>query len=108
MKFCDNCGNLFRIEIEDSNRFFFCRSCKTKRPVTEDITIGMTSNNEVEKIVVIDEKEQNTFPVTEILCPKCGEVREANWSMQQTRGGDEPPTRFYHCKTCDWRWREYS
>ena len=108
MKFCDNCGNLFRVTVEENNRVLHCRSCGNKKPITENIMIETVNNKDEQKIVIIDDKEQNTFPVTSTLCPKCGELREAHWTMQQTRGGDEPPTRFYQCTTCKHRWREYS
>lgn len=108
MKFCDTCNNLLRVKNEDSSRFLYCRLCNMKTPLEQDITIEISTNQEEQKVIVVDEKEQNSFPVTNILCPKCGEMREAYWTMQQTRGGDEPPTRFYQCSSCDWRWREYS
>ncbi len=107
MKFCETCGNLFRMKIEDGERFLYC-SCNDKIKPTEDITISVSQSEDKKEIVVISEGEQDTFPVTEVMCPKCNEMREAQWAVQQTRGGDEPPTRFYQCKTCNWRWREYS
>lgn len=108
MKFCDNCGNLMRVQAENEDRFLYCRSCNIKTKLKEEITISTLRNEKKKDIIVINEGEENTFPVTEIMCPKCNEMREAQWTMQQTRGGDEPPTRFYQCKTCNWRWREYS
>ena len=108
MKFCDTCGNLYKIQTENDERFLYCRTCDKKIKSTGEITIETTNITKNKEIVVINESEQNTFPVTEILCPKCNEMRQAEWTMQQTRGGDEPPTRFYQCKTCNWRWREYS
>lgn len=107
MKFCGTCGNLLRVRIEDGERFLYC-ACNDKIKPMEDITISVLQSGDKKEIVVISEGEQNTFPVTETICPKCNEMREAHWTMQQTRGGDEPPTRFYECKTCNWRWREYS
>lgn len=108
MKFCENCGNLLRVKTENEERFIYCKSCGTKTKLKEELTIETSNSTQEKEIVVISESEENMFPVTEILCPKCNEMREAQWTMQQTRGGDEPPTRFYECKTCNWRWREYS
>ncbi len=107
MKFCDNCKNLLRVKTEDGERFLYCRNCGNKLKL-EEITISMSSGEDKKNIIVVDESENSTFPITQILCPKCNEMRNAEWTMQQTRGGDEPPTRFYQCKTCNWRWREYS
>ncbi|MBU5536997.1 MAG: transcription factor S [Candidatus Aenigmatarchaeota archaeon] len=108
MEFCKTCKNLLRVQKENENQFLFCRVCNTKTKLTEEITIETSNFVRNKEIVVINEGEQNPFPVTKIMCPKCNEIREAYWTMQQTRGGDEPPTRFYECKTCNWRWREYS
>ena len=110
MKFCETCNNLMRVTIENEERFLYCRLCNKKTKLSkldEGITIS-TDGEENKEIIVISESEENTFPITEAMCPKCNEMREAAWTMQQTRGGDEPPTRFYECKTCNWRWREYS
>ena len=40
-------------------------------------------------------------------CPKCGNMEAYSW-QRQTRGGDEPATRFYRCVKCSKTWREYS
>ena len=97
-----------RVQIENNDRFLYCKSCNTRTKLNEEITIDISSSMENKEIIVVSESEENTFPITETMCPKCNEMREALWTMQQTRGGDEPPTRFYECKTCSWRWREYS
>lgn len=108
MKFCETCGNLLRVQTGDNERFLFCRLCNTKTKLDENISISTSQGEDLKEIIVVNEDEKNTFPVTDIMCPKCNELRKAEWTMQQTRGGDEPPTRFYECKTCNWRWREYS
>ncbi|MBI2084218.1 MAG: transcription factor S [Candidatus Aenigmarchaeota archaeon] len=107
MKFCDKCGNLMNVKTEFSAKFLYCRSCGNKTRLNEKLELSDTRKIEKKEVIVVeDEKEE--FPVTQILCPKCGVIRDAYWTMQQTRGGDEPPTRFYQCKECSWRWREYS
>lgn len=108
MKFCQKCGNLMKVATENDEKFLSCRSCNTRTKLDEDMTISTSRSGGGEKIIVITEGEENTFPVTRIMCPNCNEMRDAQWTMQQTRGGDEPPTRFYQCKTCNYRWREYS
>ncbi|MBI1978532.1 MAG: transcription factor S [Candidatus Aenigmarchaeota archaeon] len=108
MKFCGNCSNLMRVKAEADGKYLYCKSCNTKTKLSEEITIDVSNTTEKKDVIIITESEENTFPVTEIMCPKCNEMRKAQWTMQQTRGGDEPPTRFYQCDTCNWRWREYS
>ena len=107
MKFCDKCGNLMKVKTEFNEKFLFCRSCGNKARLDGKMELPDTRSMEKKEVVVVEESKDE-FPVTNVLCPKCGLMREAYWTMQQTRGGDEPPTRFYHCKTCNWRWREYS
>lgn len=108
MKFCEKCSNLLKVQIENGERLLYCKSCDIKTKLDSEITISTSRGEEKKEIIVVNDNEKDTFPVTDIMCPKCDEVREAQWTMQQTRGGDEPPTRFYECKTCSWRWREYS
>ena len=108
MKFCETCGNLLRVQTENDKRILHCRSCNTKTKLDENISISTSQGENLKEIIVVNEDEKNTFPVTDVMCPKCNEMRKAEWTMQQTRGGDESPTRFYECKTCNWRWREYS
>ena len=108
MKFCAKCGNLLKIHTENDEKFLYCKSCDTKTKLDIKITISTLRGEGNKKIIIITDDEKDSFPVTEIMCPKCNEMRNAQWTMQQTRGGDEPPTRFYQCKACNWRWREYS
>ncbi len=102
------CQNLFRVHVENEQRFLYCRMCNTKTKTNENLTISSEQEEDKKEVIVITESEQNVFPLTEMMCPQCNEMRQAEWTMQQTRGGDEPPTRFYQCKTCNWRWREYN
>jgi len=44
---------------------------------------------------------------TDIVCDDCGN-EEAWYTIKQTGAADEPPTRFFKCKACGHRWREYS
>jgi DNA-directed RNA polymerase subunit M len=57
--------------------------------------------------LVVDKNEPALLPKIRITCPKCSN-NEAYWMIQQTRGADEAPTRFYICTRCEYRWREYS
>jgi DNA-directed RNA polymerase subunit M len=44
---------------------------------------------------------------TDVTCDDCG-GGEAWYTIKQTGAADEPPTRFFKCKECGYRWREYS
>lgn len=109
MKFCDKCGNLMIAERKGGRLRFICRKCGhtsrggriTSTKISEKLGVGE------EKIPVLTEKDAfEQYPKTRIICPEC-ENNEAYWFMQQTRSGDEPPTRFYKCTRCGHSWREY-
>ncbi len=108
MKFCETCGNILIVKITEDSKSLFCRKCNKAFPLTEDVIISSSYSDKTEEVRIVEEGGDLELPVTKILCPKCNEVVDAFWWMQQTRGADEPPTRFYECKTCKYRWREYS
>jgi DNA-directed RNA polymerase subunit M len=108
--FCEKCGNLMFPEKKGKKLAYICRKCghtsSSKKIKITDISekLGI----EGKKVLVMEEDEAfKQYPKTKIMCPKC-DHNEAYWYMQQTRGGDEPPTRFYCCTKCGHKWREYS
>jgi len=106
MKFCDKCGNILVVINEEFGKFLFCKNCNLRYNLDEDVVF--TSSGEKQKEIVVIDSDESAFPTTTVLCPKCQSMEEAEWTLQQTRAGDEPPTRFYRCKKCRWTWREYS
>ncbi len=60
---------------------------------------------ESKKIEVVEHYETN--PKIKITCGKCGNNAAYYWT-QQTRGADEPETRFFKCSKCNYTWREYA
>lgn len=95
----------------DGKKYLVCRNCGNKVKVKDkDFKVSKKHENEGENVVVIDEKSKeaaDTLPITEKTCPECGHEKAAWWT-QQTRSGDEAMTRFYECKKCGHKWREYS
>lgn len=85
-----------------------CRKCgKRKTSRIKNFKISISTTNTPGKIIVVDKKSKfDVLPKTTAQCPKC-EHNEAYWWMQQTRAGDEPPTRFFKCVKCGHVWREY-
>ena len=59
----------------------------------------------VSEIEVIEKVE--IHPKIKIECSKCKNKVAYYWT-QQTRGADEPETRFFKCTKCNYTWREYS
>lgn len=107
MKFCETCGNILIVKTMEDSRSLFCRKCNKSLPLTEEVIITSSFEDNNEEIRIVDDGDME-FPTTTVLCPRCEKVVEAFWTMQQTRGGDEPPTKFFQCKICKYRWREYS
>lgn len=107
MKFCETCGNILVVKVTEESRSLFCRKCNKSLPLIEDVTIDFSYEDNNKEVAIVDENDSE-FPTTKILCPKCNDMVEAFWAMQQTRSGDEPPTKFYQCKVCKHRWRDYS
>jgi DNA-directed RNA polymerase subunit M len=108
MKFCEKCGNLMIAKKVKNKIGWVCRKCGyVSREKVSSTKILEKVKDEGGAIPVLEEKDTfSTYPKTKILCPEC-ENNEAYWFMQQTRAGDEPPTRFYCCTKCSHKWREY-
>ncbi|KXB08315.1 hypothetical protein AKJ58_00195 [candidate division MSBL1 archaeon SCGC-AAA385D11] len=92
---------------EDGKVSLVCRACGhvEEASESEDYKIVQEGKSK-EKPAVIEEKVEG-LPQTNVCCPECGHGK-AYWWMQQTRGADEPTTRFYRCVKCGCVWREYT
>jgi DNA-directed RNA polymerase subunit M len=113
MEFHEKDGGLYMPKKVGSKTVLVCRTCGHKKEANiKKKEFSLTT--EIKKtggpaagIVVVEKKAQfEALPRTQTVCPNCGN-REAYWWMQQTRGGDEPPTRFHRCTRCNHVWREY-
>ena len=108
MQFCSLCGEkTIRKKEEDGNIQLYCRSCdksfsiKLESPI---LTVEKTGGNPIK---IKNKSDIRTLPIEKEKCPKCGNMDAYSW-QRQTRGGDEPATRFYRCVKCSKTWREYS
>lgn len=106
MKLCPNCRNILIVKEFIDGKKLFCKKCEYTAKLDETIAIAFPQNKQKE-IAVFDANESE-FPTTKVVCPHCDKEVDAYWALQQTRAADEPPTRFYRCKTCGYTWREYS
>lgn len=108
MKFCPECGNLMNPEKREDGLVLVCRACghveETDDSGSESYKVVKEGKKKSETAVV--EESQGGLPKTSKKCPECGHDK-AYWWMQQTRGADEPTTRFYRCVKCGHTWREY-
>jgi DNA-directed RNA polymerase subunit M len=101
MEFCQKCGCV----LVEKNKELHCARCNYKSKSRSKIEASEKIESKPE-IGVINEKETDTFPVTNAVCPKCSN-KEAYFWTSQTRAGDEAETKFFKCTKCKHIWREY-
>jgi len=101
MEFCPKCGGV----IVPQDKKAICAKCGFKS--SKSVKIQSTQKLEKgEGVVVIKEKELNTYPVVDIKCPECKNKQAYFWTLQ-TRASDESETKFYKCTDCEHTWRVY-
>jgi DNA-directed RNA polymerase subunit M len=107
MEFCPKCGGLLIPEKKGKMLRLVCSKCghTTGKAEAEGYKLVREAKPREEELAVIEE-ERTGLPTTRVTCPKC-EHNRAYWWMRQTRGADEPTTRFYKCVKCNHVWREY-
>jgi len=80
--------------------------CKVCGYDSETQTVELKEKGaDTKKIEVIENIEVN--PKIKAKCGECNNTVAYYWT-QQTRGADEPETRFFKCTKCNHTWREYS
>ncbi len=105
MEFCPECGSMM---MPDEDGILTCNSCghsdaNTNTADYEGISIG---EHESEDTVKMLGEDVDLGPGVTEICPKCGHDK-ATYELKQTRSADEAPTRFFTCKKCKHKWREY-
>jgi len=107
MQFCDDCGSMMHADGDE----MVCSSCGARVRKDEDRAAEFVSTEEQSGEGVIETEEGANFegkPTADnVTCDECGHG-EAWYTIKQTASADEPPTRFFKCKDCGYRWREYS
>jgi DNA-directed RNA polymerase subunit M len=107
MQFCDDCGSMMKPEDEG----MVCSSCGAVADQDEEAAAEYVSTEEQTDGDVIESSEEDNFEgkptATDVTCDDCGHG-EAWYTIKQTGAADEPPTRFFKCKECGYRWREYN
>ena len=109
MQFCDDCGSMMksvqgRMVCTDDD-------CASEADRDEELAERFVSTAEQTDADVIETDEAAAFEgkptATDVTCEACGHT-EAWYTIKQTASADEPPTRFFKCKDCGNRWREYN
>jgi len=88
-----------------------CSSCGETVPRDEERAEAFVSTEEQSGEEVVETEEGASFEgkpsTTDVNCDECGHS-DAWYTIKQTGSADEPPTRFFKCKECGNRWREYN
>lgn len=103
--FCPKCGSLLRPKDKGGKKILFCSCGFFKNMEGEGGELKERSETAGKKIEVMETME--IHPKIKMTCEKCGNTIAYYWT-QQTRGADEPETRFFKCTKCKHTWREYS
>ena len=107
MQFCDECGSM----MQPDDGEMVCTSCGERITKDEQRAAEFVSTEAQSGEELIETEEGANFegkPTAEdVTCEECGHT-EAWYTIKQTGSADEPPTRFFKCKQCGNRWREYS
>lgn len=106
MQFCDACGSMMRKE----NDVMQCTVCGQTAEHAHD-SDAFVSTQEQAGDELIETSADASFegkPTDDsVHCDDCG--NDTAWyTIKQTASADEPPTRFFKCTECGYRWREYS
>ncbi|MBT4651227.1 transcription factor S [Candidatus Woesearchaeota archaeon] len=102
--FCPKCKSILRPKEKAGKRILWC-SCGHNSEPGEESPELREKIAKTAKIEVMENVETN--PRVEADCAKC-DNKEAFYWTRQTRGADEPETRFFKCTKCNHTWREYS
>ena len=107
MQFCDECGSM----MVKSDGQMVCTDCGATASQDTERAEQFVSTEQQSDEDVIETEEGADFEgkptATDVICDKCGHD-EAWYTIKQTASADEPPTRFFKCKECGYRWREYN
>ena len=104
--FCPECGSILRPKVKAGKKVLFCSCGYTKTPEEGEASAELKETvNTGKKVEVVEQLDTN--PKVKIKCERCGNGVAYYWT-QQTRGADEPETRFFKCTKCNFTWREYA
>ncbi|WP_262178207.1 transcription factor S [Haloarcula laminariae] len=105
MQFCDECGSM----MKKQGGVMQCTSCD--HTADQDSGGDFVSTEQQSGDELIETEEGDNFEgkptADDVVCDDCGHT-EAWYTIKQTGAADEPPTRFFKCKECGYRWREYN
>ena len=106
MQFCDDCGSM----MKKQQGVMTCTSCDFRAAPAESTEEFISTETQTgEELIETSEDANFEGKPTDdsVHCDECGNG-EAWYTIKQTASADEPPTRFFKCTECGYRWREYN
>lgn len=109
MQFCDDCGAMM---VADGDAMVCTNEdCETTADRDDSLAEEFVSTTEQSGDELIETSEDEQFegkPTdNDLTCEECGNGK-AWYTIKQTGSADEPPTRFFKCTECGYRWRDYN
>ncbi len=109
MQFCDDCGSM--MVNRDGEMVCTDDDCGGTSERDDSLAEQFVSTEEQSDDELIETEEGAEFEgkptATDVTCDECGHGK-AWYTIKQTASADEPPTRFFKCQECGYRWREYN
>jgi len=109
MQFCDECGSM----MKSMGSKMICSNgdCQHTVAKDEEKAAEFVSTEQQSDDDVIESSPDANFEgkptADDVTCEECGHGK-AWYTIKQTGAADEPPTRFFKCQECGYRWREYN
>ena len=107
MQFCPECGSMM---VADGDAMICTNDdCTATTDRDEELAETFVSTEEQADADVIETEPgaaDEGLPTAAVTCDRCGNER-AYYRIKQTASADEPPTRFFKCTECGYRWRDY-
>lgn len=103
MEFCPDCGAML---LPNKDGKLECKTCDYKKDLSNNDEYEVSKDIEANETVKMLGEDIDLGPGVTEICPKCGHDK-ATYELKQTRSADEAPTRFFTCKKCKHKWREY-
>ena len=109
MQFCDDCGSMMKsVDGEMVCTNDDCGATAERDEAAAEQFVSTETQTDDDVIEADPDANFEGKPTaTDVTCDECGHG-EAWYTIKQTASADEPPTRFFKCKECGYRWREYS
>ena len=101
MEFCPDCGAM----LLPKDGKLEC-GCGYVKNLSDDNEYAVSEKIEANETVKMLGEDIDLGPGVTEICPNCGHDK-ATYELKQTRSADEAPTRFFTCKKCKHKWREY-